>query len=84
MAKRRPEEIALDTKIALRIKELRKKVNPNQKGFAEEHGLDRQLLNRWESTTKDRGVSIHTISRFCGMVEIDLKDFFDSDLFRSP
>jgi len=81
MAKQKPGDIVLDTKIALRIKELRKKINPNQKQFAEEHGMDRQLLNRWESTTDNRGVSIHTINRFCEMIHIGLKDFFDSDLF---
>ena len=81
MAKQKPSDIALDIKIAVRIKDLRKEINPNQKQFAEEHGMDRQLLHRWESTTGSRGVSIHTINRFCEMIHIGLKDFFDSDLF---
>lgn len=82
MAKRTLENIALDRKIALRIKELRTKVDSNQKRFAENHGLDRQLLNRWESTGNDRGVSIHTIKRFCDLIGMDLKDFFDSKDFQ--
>ena len=82
MAKRNPDDIALDRKIAIRIKELRKEIDANQKRFAEDRGLDRQILNRWESTTNDRGVSIHTINKFCELIGMELKDFFDSKPFK--
>lgn len=71
----------LNEKIALRIKTLREKIEPNQSKFAEAHLMDRQIINRWESTTDGRGVSIHSINKFCSMIDISLKDFFDSELF---
>ncbi|TNJ46086.1 helix-turn-helix transcriptional regulator [Tamlana fucoidanivorans] len=81
MGKLKPEDIALNTSIALRIKELRIKANPNQSKFADKHFIDRQIVSRWENINDKRGVSIHTINRFCKMVNISLKEFFDSDLF---
>ena len=83
MGKLRPEDIALNNKIAQRIKELRIKADPNQKRFAENNDLERQTLNRWESVNDKRGVSIHTIRRFCSMVNISLKEFFASDSFKN-
>lgn len=82
MAKLKQEDIALNNSISLRIKELRIKSNPNQSNFAETHFIDRQLVSRWENTNDKRGVSIHTINRFCGMIGITLTDFFDSDHFK--
>ena len=82
MAKLKPEDIALNNKIALRIKELRMQVNSSQTKFAECHLIDRQLLSRWESTNDERGVSIHTINRFCKMININLDQFFDSPIFK--
>ncbi|WP_421801283.1 helix-turn-helix transcriptional regulator [Flagellimonas sp.] len=83
MGKLKPEDIALNNKIAQRIKELRIKADPNQKRFAENNDLERQTLNRWESVNDKRGVSIHTIRRFCSMVNISLKEFFASDAFKN-
>ncbi|SNZ01719.1 helix-turn-helix transcriptional regulator [Flagellimonas pacifica] len=83
MAKLKPEDIALNNKIAIRIKELRTKVDSNQKRFAENNDLERQTLNRWESINDKRGVSVHTINRFCKILDISLKDFFDSDSFKN-
>jgi|TARA_E500000318_G_scaffold111893_1_gene132427 DNA-binding XRE family transcriptional regulator len=83
MGKLKPEDIALNNKIARRIKELRIKADPNQKRFAENNDLERQTLNRWESVNDNRGVSIHTISKFCRMVNISLKEFFASDIFKN-
>ncbi|OBX24469.1 helix-turn-helix protein [Gelidibacter algens] len=81
MAKLKPEDIALNENIALRIKELRVKANSNQSKFAECHFVDRQLVSRWENTNDKRGVSIHTVNRFCKLVGITLTEFFDSYLF---
>tara|TARA_R110002012_G_scaffold68681_2_gene178321 strand:+ start:16528 stop:16782 length:255 start_codon:yes stop_codon:yes gene_type:complete len=81
MAKLKSEDIALNNLIANRIKELRMKVDTNQKRFAENNDLERQTLNRWESTSDNRGVSIHTVKKFCKILNISLKEFFDSDDF---
>lgn len=81
MDKLKPEYISLNNKIAQRIKELRVKANANQSKFAECHFIDRQLVNRSENTNDQRGVSIHTVSRFCKLVGITLTEFFDSNLF---
>ena len=83
MAKLKPEDIALNNKIALRIKELRESVCTNQSEFAQTHFIDRQLVSRWENTNDRRGVSIHTIHKFCNLIGISLKEFFDSDLFKT-
>jgi transcriptional regulator with XRE-family HTH domain len=81
MSKLSPEDIEFNRKVALRVKELRLKVNKNQSKFAEAHFIDRQMINRWENTKDKRGISIHTINKFCKMLNIQLKDFFDSELF---
>ncbi len=71
----------LNDKISKRIKSLREKVEPIQSKFADNNMLDRQIISRWESTTDKRGLSIHTISKFCKMINISLQDFFDDELF---
>ncbi|AUP79242.1 helix-turn-helix transcriptional regulator [Flavivirga eckloniae] len=81
MSKLKPEDIAFNKKIALRIKQLRKETGLSQSKFAETHFIDRQIVSRWESVNDKRGVSIHTINRFCKMIDISLRDFFDSDMF---
>ena len=83
MSKLKPEDIEFNKKVALRLKELRMAVNKNQSKFAETHYLDRQMISRWENTNDSRGISIHTINKFCQMIDISLKDFFDDDLFNS-
>lgn len=75
------EDINLHAKIALRLQELRKEIEPVQARFARKHGIDRQLLNRWENPKNERGISIPTLRRFCKTIGISLKDFFDSPLF---
>ncbi|WP_034894552.1 transcriptional regulator [Gillisia sp. Hel_I_29] len=72
----------LNDKIAIRIKYLRENIEPIQSKFADDNMIDRQIVNRWESTTDKRGLSIHTINRFCNMISISLKDFFDDKLFK--
>ncbi len=71
----------LNDKIAIRIKFLREQIEPIQSKFADNNMIDRQILSRWESTTDKRGLSIHTISKFCKMINISLQDFFDDELF---
>lgn len=82
MAKAGKTEKKLNEKISLRIKELRENIQPIQAQFAKEHLIDRQLLSRWENTNDDRGITIHTIQKFCKMINISLSEFFDSKLFK--
>ncbi len=71
------EDIILKNRITERIKFLRAKTGLNPSEFAKAHDIDRQILNRWESENNPRGVSIYTINKFCNMLGITLKDFFD-------
>lgn len=71
----------LNDKIANRIKYLRERIEPVQSKFADDNMIDRQIVSRWESTKDKRGLSIHTIDKFCKMINISLKDFFDDKVF---
>jgi len=71
------EDIALKNTIAERIKFFRTKTGLSQSDFAEKYDIDRQILNRWESINNKRGITIYTINKFCKMVGISLKEFFD-------
>ena len=82
MAKLLKEDIELNIKIAKRIKILRMDISSKPSQFAKEHMIDRQVLHRWESTTDNRGISIHTIYKFTKLIGISLKDFFDDPLFK--
>lgn len=81
MGKLTVEDIELKKAIALRIEELRLSTGLTPSEFAKENAIDRQAIGRWESTNDNRGITIYTIQRFCKMVGISLKDFFDSSLF---
>jgi transcriptional regulator with XRE-family HTH domain len=82
MAKLTQEDIILKNSIAQRIEELRQATGLTQSQFAKEHAIDRQAISRWEDKNGERGITIHTVKRFCLMIEISLKDFFDSPLFK--
>tara|TARA_R110001583_G_scaffold192614_1_gene359330 strand:- start:42314 stop:42559 length:246 start_codon:yes stop_codon:yes gene_type:complete len=73
------DDIILKNKIAERIKSLRIKTGLSQSDFAKLHDIDRQIINRWESNLNKRGITIYTIKRFCNMLNISLKEFFDFD-----
>ncbi len=77
MAELDKEDIVLKNKIAERIQLLRIKTGLSQSEFAQKHDIDRQIINRWESNNNKRGVTIYTIKKFCNMLNITLKDFFD-------
>lgn len=91
MAELSKEDIILANKIAERIRQLRiKHYGPKPIDFANTHNVDRQLISRWESeiimdnTTgkpKGRGVAIYTVNKFCKLIGIPLKDFFDDAIF---
>lgn len=82
MGKLNEDDIILNQKIALRVKNLRYEIESNQSKFAKQHGIDRQMLSRWENANDKRGISIHTIRRFCKIINMSLKDFFDDELFQ--
>lgn len=77
MAELTKEDTVLKNKIAERIRSLREKTGLSQSDFAKKYDIDRQILNRWESTNNKRGVTIYTIQKFCDMLRITLKEFFD-------
>lgn len=79
MAELSEEDILLKNKIAERISFLRKNTGLSQSEFAKKHEIDRQIINRWESKYNKRGITIYTISKFCSLIGISLKDFFDFD-----
>lgn len=79
MTKLTSEDIILKNKIAERIKFLREKTGLSQSDFAKKHDIDRQILNRWESINNKRGITIYTVNKFCNMIGISIKDFFDFD-----
>jgi transcriptional regulator with XRE-family HTH domain len=81
MAELTKEDTILQIKIAERIQFLRLKTGLSQTDFAEKHHIDRQIVNRWESTKNKRGVTIYSIQKFCNMINISLKDFFDDAKF---
>lgn len=82
MAELTPKDIVLKNKIAQRIESLRLKTGLTQSEFANANEIDRQAISRWESKKNLRGVTIYTIQKFCDMIGITLKDFFDSEEFK--
>ena len=83
MAELSKEDIEFKNRISERIFNLREESGLSQIKFAEKHNIDRQILNRWESKTNKRGVTIHTIRKFCEMIGISIKDFFNSEIFEN-
>ncbi|WP_374173171.1 helix-turn-helix domain-containing protein [Flavobacterium tructae] len=81
MAELSKEDIIFKNKMAQRIETLRLKTGLTQSKFAEKHDIERQTISRWESQRTKRGVTIHTVRKFCNMINISLSDFFDSSEF---
>ncbi|MDP5228996.1 MAG: helix-turn-helix domain-containing protein [Cellulophaga sp.] len=81
MAGLNKEDLILKNKIAKRIKNLRENTGLSQSDFAKKNDLDRQIINRWESSVNKRGVTIYTIKRFCDMLNISMETFFSDSSF---
>lgn len=81
MAELTKEDTILQIKIAERIQFLRLKTGLSQTDFAQKNHIDRQVINRWESIKNKRGVTVYSIQKFCKMLDITLKDFFDDENF---
>lgn len=82
MSKLTEEDIKLRNQITKRFIYLREATGLTQSEFAKLHDIDRQQINRWESFEVDRGVTIYTIKRFCALLKISLKEFFDHPIFK--
>tara|TARA_R100000988_G_C3912463_1_gene122731 strand:+ start:231 stop:509 length:279 start_codon:yes stop_codon:yes gene_type:complete len=86
------KDIIIANKIADRIKALRiQDTGLRQIDFVEKYNIEKQEISRWENpVTKDlvtgkikgRGVTVYTINRFCNLIGISLKEFFDDKLFK--
>ena len=81
MSKLTEDDIKLRNQITQRFINLREATGLSQSAFAKQHEIDRQQVNRWESFEVDRGVNIYTIKKFCILLNMTLKDFFDDQIF---
>lgn len=82
MSKLTEDDIILRNKITQRLINLRESTGLTQSEFARMYEIDRQQINRWESFESERGVTIYTINRFCRILKISLKEFFDDSIFK--
>ena len=72
----------IQTKIGLRIKELRTEKKITQEGLAFKSNLDRAFFNHVENGRKN--VSIDTLQKIItDGLEMNVKDFFDTELFKT-
>ena len=81
MAKLTEEDIELKNNIKKRINSLLENKGLKQIDLAALSLKDRQAINRWTNLNNNRGLTIYTISQFCKVFNITLKDFFDDPLF---
>lgn len=92
MSKLTEENIVFANKIADRVKNLRVQyAGKKQSDFVKKYNVEKQEISRWESHVKrnektgkiiGRGITIYTINKFCELIGISLKEFFDDKLFR--
>lgn len=82
MATLRKEDEILRDKIKLRLKELRELYGKSKAGVSQNVDIDRQNFQAWEKLNTNRGMSIYSINRVCHALDITLKDFFDSPIFK--
>ncbi|MGH2648077.1 MAG: helix-turn-helix domain-containing protein [Ginsengibacter sp.] len=71
----------LKEKIGKRITELRKEKNLSQQKFAYEADIERTFLTHIEKGRKN--ISVDTLQRILEGLEIPIRDFFDSEIFRN-
>jgi len=70
----------IQTKIGLRIKEIRTEKNLTQEAIAFKAEIDRTFMNHVENGK--RNVSIETLEKLiCSGLETSFPDFFNNDLF---
>ncbi|MCL5037327.1 MAG: helix-turn-helix domain-containing protein [Chloroflexi bacterium] len=71
--------MSITHKIGLRIKELRKAENITQEGLALKANIDRTYINSVENGR--RNISIINLEKICVALNVEFKDFFNSDCF---
>ncbi len=72
----------IKVRIGLRIKELRTEKNLTQEAVAFKAEIDRTFMNHIENAK--RSISITTLEKVvCHGLDMDLTDFFNTDLFLS-
>ena len=91
MSKLTEENIIFANKIADRIKNLRVQyAGKKQSDFVKKYNVEKQEISRWESHVKissktgkiiGRGITVYTIKKFCNLIGISLKEFFDDKIF---
>ena len=81
MSRLSEKDLQLRDNIKKRMNELLEESKLAQSSFADKANIDRQHINRWVNPHSNRGVSIYNLNKFCNILDITLKDFFDSPLF---
>ena len=71
----------LSEALKIRTKKLIEKNNLNAHKLALMCGIDRTTINKFLSD--DYNISIKTITLICQSLNIELKDFFDDDIFKN-
>jgi len=69
----------IKTKIGLRIKELRTEKNLTQEAVAWKAEVDRTFMNHVENGR--RNISVESLEKIVFGLEMNIKEFFNSDLF---
>ena len=69
----------IKTKIGLRIRELRTEKNLTQEAVAWKAEVDRTFMNHVENGR--RNVSVESLEKIVFGLEMNIKEFFNSDLF---
>lgn len=81
MSKLSEKDLQLRDNIKKRMNELLEESKLAQSTFADKANIDRQHINRWVNPNSNRGVSIYNLNKFCNILDVTLKTFFDSPLF---
>jgi len=72
--------VSVQKRIGLRIKELRSRISCSQEALALQAGLDRTYINSVENGR--RNISIRAIAQVSSALNVSLKEFFSGDLFK--
>jgi transcriptional regulator with XRE-family HTH domain len=73
-------QVSIQQKIGLRIRELRNKAKYSQENLGYYSDLDRTYINSVENGR--RNISIRAIFQISSALKVSLKEFFASDLFK--
>jgi len=71
---------AIESRVGLRIRELRKKVKLSQEALALKADIDRTYINSVENGK--RNISIKNIEKIANALGVSLKEFFSAQTFK--